>query len=85
MRSTSESKMLLLEEYSELIERDSAEISFLWKGLQMLACLLSILSGYSCAILFYMLWVFLFYNVFRRLKIFNMFIERYLLPSGEYF
>ncbi|XP_067203963.1 uncharacterized protein [Linepithema humile] len=55
-RSNSECKMLLLEEYSELVERDSAEISFLWKGLQMLACLLSILTGYSCAILFYILW-----------------------------
>ncbi|XP_020283479.1 uncharacterized protein LOC109854619 [Pseudomyrmex gracilis] len=48
--------MQLAREYTELIERDSEEISFLWKGLQMLCYFASAVSGYSCAMLFYILW-----------------------------
>ncbi|KAK2576447.1 hypothetical protein KPH14_005779 [Odynerus spinipes] len=52
--------MQLLEEYEELIERDSAQISVLWKITQIFLYFLSTISGYCCAIIFYILWVDIF-------------------------
>lgn len=49
--------MKLLEEYQELVERDSVEISCLWKYLQMFLYLLCAISGYASSVLFYTLWV----------------------------
>ncbi|XP_053984506.1 uncharacterized protein LOC128879420 isoform X1 [Hylaeus volcanicus] len=48
--------MTLLEEYQEFIERDPANISYLWKLVQIFFYLLSIISGYVCSILFYLIW-----------------------------
>ncbi|KAF7382447.1 hypothetical protein HZH68_015366 [Vespula germanica] len=48
--------MLLLEEYKELIERDSKEISFLWKIVQIFGYFLSAISGYCSSIIFYIFW-----------------------------
>ncbi|KAF7381419.1 hypothetical protein HZH66_013813 [Vespula vulgaris] len=48
--------MLLLEEYKELIERDSKEISFLWKIVQISGYFLSAISGYCSSIIFYIFW-----------------------------
>ncbi|XP_020718607.2 uncharacterized protein LOC100643691 isoform X2 [Bombus terrestris] len=48
--------MKLLEEYQELVERDSVEISCLWKYLQMFLYLLCAISGYASSVLFYTLW-----------------------------
>lgn len=53
--------MQLVREYTELIERDSEEISFLWKGLQMLCYFSSVVSGYTCSVLFYILWVYIYF------------------------
>ena len=47
----------LLEHYEEVIERQSSEISYVWKRALMLAYFVSSLSSYACAILFYTLWV----------------------------
>ncbi|XP_012345782.1 uncharacterized protein LOC105736316 isoform X1 [Apis florea] len=48
--------ILITEEYQELIERDAIEISWLWKYLQMFLYLLCTISGYTCSVLFYILW-----------------------------
>ncbi|KAI4479665.1 hypothetical protein M0804_011062 [Polistes exclamans] len=48
--------MQLLEEYEELIERDSNQISILWKILQIFFYFLTTISGYCSAILFYIFW-----------------------------
>ncbi|CAK9808615.1 hypothetical protein ANTPLA_LOCUS5844 [Anthophora plagiata] len=54
--------MTLLERYQELIERDAADISSLWKYLQMFLYLLSAISGYVCCVLFYIIWDHIFAN-----------------------
>nr|XP_012139127.1 PREDICTED: uncharacterized protein LOC105662319 isoform X1 [Megachile rotundata] len=48
--------MQLVEEYQEIVERDAAEISCLWKYVQMFLYFLCIISGCICSILFYAIW-----------------------------
>ncbi|KAL2730978.1 uncharacterized protein V1478_005391 [Vespula squamosa] len=48
--------MILLEEYKELIERDSKEISVLWKIVQIFGYFLSAITGYCSSIIFYIFW-----------------------------
>ncbi|XP_011498907.1 PREDICTED: uncharacterized protein LOC105363035 [Ceratosolen solmsi marchali] len=51
--------MKLIEQYEELIECDPFKISYLWKGVSIIAYTISTISGYFCAILFHIYW----YNV----------------------
>ncbi|XP_035737244.1 uncharacterized protein LOC118448286 [Vespa mandarinia] len=48
--------MQLVEEYKEFVERDSKEISILWKIIQIFCYFLSAISGYCSSIIFYIFW-----------------------------
>ncbi|XP_076656651.1 uncharacterized protein LOC143361270 isoform X2 [Halictus rubicundus] len=48
--------MELLEEYQELVERDAADISWLWKLSSAFFYMTSAVTGYICSILFYVIW-----------------------------
>lgn len=49
--------MELIEQFEELVERSSSDISYVWKASAIIAYFLSSLSSYICSILFSILWV----------------------------
>ncbi|XP_076234012.1 LOW QUALITY PROTEIN: uncharacterized protein LOC143178950 [Calliopsis andreniformis] len=48
--------MRILEEYKEFIDRDTSEISYFWKFVQLFVSFSCACNGYICSVLFYILW-----------------------------